>query len=150
MPPDLHAFIVGLMSIALGNYAREHNLGLPGPERRFAFPDDSQNSRQPDVSQILDPNVPFVVRGPMHVIPDIVAEVQSPDDSIESMREKAQFYVLRGVHLTWLIFPRQQIVEVYRPEQSIEMLTVRDSLDGYDILPGFSLAVAELFPEKRG
>jgi Uma2 family endonuclease len=66
------------------------------------------------------------------------------------MREKAQFYVLRGVRLTWLIFPRQQIVEVYRPEQSIEMLTVRDSLDGYDILPGFSLAVAELFPEKRG
>jgi Uma2 family endonuclease len=150
MPTDVHAFIVGLLIYYLTHFAKQHGLGLPGPERRFAFPGDTQNSRQPDVSQILDPAVPFVDRGPMRVIPDVVAEVMSPDDSIEGLREKAQFYTEKGVRLTWLIFPRQQIVEVYRPGQAIEMLSIKDTLEGYDVLPGFSMAVVEFFPENRG
>ena len=150
MPTDVHAFIVGLLIYFLTHHARQHGLGLPGPERRFAFPDDTQNSRQPDISQILDPSVPFVAQGPMATVPDIAVEVQSPDDSIISLREKAQFYIARGVRLVWLVFPRQQIVEVYRPGQDIEMLTVQGTLDGYDVLPGFPLAVAELFLENRG
>ncbi len=149
IPTDEHAFIVGLLIIVLGNHALAHQLGLPGPERRFAFPNDTQNARQPDISQILDPNVPFVTQGPMEVIPDVIAEVMSPDDSIDDLREKAKFYIASGVRLVWLVFPRQKIVEVYRPEQHTEMLTASDTLDGYDVLPGFSLPIANLFATMR-
>ena len=149
IPTDEHAFIVGLIIISLGNWAHARGLGLPGPERRFAFPNDTQNARQPDVSQILDPDVPFVVQGPMRVLPDIIVEVMSPDDSIDDLRDKAKFYAASGVRLTWLVFPRQKIVEVYRPDKPSEMLTVHDMLEDDDLLPDFALPVADLFPVKR-
>lgn len=149
MPTDEHAFIVGLLIVVLGNYAQTRNLGLSGPERRFVFPNDTQNARQPDMSQILDSYVPLVTQGPTQVVPDVIAEVMSPDDSIDDLRDKAKYYTASGVRLVWLVFPRQKIVEVYRPEQPTEMLTANDTLDGYDVLPGFSLLVANLFVTKR-
>ncbi len=150
MPTDEHAMIVNWVLYFLTRYAVEHELRPPGPERRFVFPDDTQNARQPDVSQILDPDMTIVTEGPTLTIPDFVAEVQSPDDSITSLRAKAEFYISRGVRLVWLVFPRQQIVEVYRPGYDIEMLTVQGVLDGYDVLPDFQLTVAQLFSEKLG
>lgn len=149
MPTDEHAFIVGLIIIALGNYAQTHNLGLPGPERRFVFPDDTQSARQPDVSQILDPDMPLVTQGPTRVIPDVIVEVMSPDDSIDDLRDKARFYIAKGVRLVWLVFPRQKIVEVYRPNQPSDMLTVNDTLENADVLPGFALPAVKLFASKR-
>jgi Uma2 family endonuclease len=149
MPTDEHSLIVNWLLFSLTGYSVIHGLRPPGPERRFRFPDDTQNARQPDVSQILDPNVPLVIQGPMEIIPDVIAEVMSPDDSIDDLREKAKFYIASGVRLVWLVFPRQKIVEVYRPQQPSDMLTVSDTLDGYDVLPGFSLPIAELFATTR-
>lgn len=148
-PTDEHAFIVGLIIYFLTDWARPRGLGLPGPEWWFAFPNDTQNARQPDVSQILDPDVPLVTQGPTRVLPDVIAEVMSPDDSIDDLRDKARFYVGSGVRLVWLVFPRQKIVEVYRPDQPSQMLTVNDTLEDRDLLPDFSLPVADLFPAKR-
>ncbi len=150
MPTDEHSMITGIIIIYTGNYTLERGLRPPGPERRFVFPNDTQDSRQPDISLILDPAVPIVTQGPMHVIPDFIVEVKSPDDTYEDMREKARFYVERGVRLVWLVFPRTRIVEVYRPGVPSEMLGIDDVLDGYDVLPGFSLPVARLFVTPRG
>ena len=80
-----------------------------------------------------------------------IAEVMSPDDSIDDLRDKAKFYTASGVRLVWLVFPRQKIVEVYRPDRPIEMLTVNDTLEDNELLPGFSLSIAKIFvntPEK--
>jgi hypothetical protein len=48
-----------------------------------------------------------------------------------------------------LAFPREKIVEVCRPNVPSEMLTVNDSLDGFDVLSGFALPIVELFIQKR-
>jgi Uma2 family endonuclease len=53
------------------------------------------------------------------------------------------------VKLVVLLFPRPRIVEVYRPGIPSEMLTVEDTLEGFDVLPGFSLPVAKLLVTKR-
>jgi Uma2 family endonuclease len=148
MPTDEHATIVDLMLFYLTGYSLEHNLRLPGPERRFIFPNDTQNARQPDISQIVDPHIPLVTKGPMTVIPDLIAEVKSPDDTYDEMREKAKFYVAGGVRLVWLIFPTPKIIEVYRPGVPSEILTIEDALEGYDVLPGFTLLVVKLFVQK--
>jgi Uma2 family endonuclease len=148
MPTDEHALVVNWILFYLTGHSVEHGLRPPGPERRFVFPGDTRNARQPDVSQILDPAVPVVTRGPMTVVPDFIAEVMSPDDSIDDLRDKAKFYIASGVRLVWLVYPRQKIVEVYRPGISVEMLTAEDRLDGGDVLPGFSLPVASLFVIK--
>jgi Uma2 family endonuclease len=149
MPTDEHATIVNLGLFFLTGHALEHNLGLPGPERRFVFPDDTQDSRQPDISMILDPTIPLVTEGAMTVIPDVIIEVKSPDDTYEDMRDKAKFYIARGVRLVLLLFPRPRTVEVYRPGLPSEILTLEQTIEGYDVLPGFRLPVAKLFITKR-
>lgn len=147
MPTDEHSLLNGVFLGELYIYSRTHGIGLPGPEHRFRFP--GNNSRLPDIALIIDPDVPIVTRGASTHPPDVIVEVKSPDDSNDAMRERAKFYIANGVRLVWLVFPRARIVEVYRPGVSSEILTVDDTLEGFDVLPGFALAVAKLFMNKR-
>lgn len=45
----------------------------------------------------------------------------------------------------WIVLPEQKLVEVYRPDADVQLLTADQTLDGYDVLPNFTLAIAELF-----
>jgi Uma2 family endonuclease len=149
MPTDEHAIIAGLLIYYLTDYAMKHGIGLPGPERRVRVPKNLKNTRMPNVSLIIDPEVPIVTKGATPLMPDVIAEVKSPDDQIDEMRAKAKFYTDNGAKLVWLVFPRPKTVEVYRPNQPSDILGMQDSLDGHDVLPGFSLPVASLFVQKR-
>lgn len=149
MPTDVHAFLVNRLCYWLTVWARERGLGEPGPERRFVFSGDTQNSRQPDVSLILDPDVPLVWHGPVQRVPDLVAELQSPGETRSSLREKAGFYAASGVRLTLLLFPRERQIELWRPGESAELLDPGEVVRDENILPDFSLPVSELFAQQR-
>lgn len=149
MPTDEHVLAVGNLVFFLSLYAREHKLGRPGPELRIRPSGSQQNARQPDVSMILDPSVAIVKRGAMPLMPDVIAEVKSPDDHYDEMREKAHFYIANGARLVWLFFPGPKIVEVYRLNEPSDILTINDSLDGFDVLPGFSVPIREILTESR-
>ena len=150
MPTDVHAFLVNRICFWLTVWASERGLGEPGPERRFIFPGDTQDSRQPDVSLILDPEIPFVWQGPMRVLPDLIVEVQSPGETRVRLREKARFYTMSGVRLVLLVFPRGRQVELWRPGTTAEALGPADVIRDEALLPEFALPVTELFPQRRG
>lgn len=44
-----------------------------------------------------------------------------------------------------MVNPRQHMVTVYRSRSEITLLTEEDTLDGADMVPGWSIAVRELF-----
>jgi Uma2 family endonuclease len=50
-----------------------------------------------------------------------------------------------GVKLVWLVDPASQTVTIFRLDEPPTKLGVGDTLDGGEVLPGFSVAVAELF-----
>jgi Uma2 family endonuclease len=50
-----------------------------------------------------------------------------------------QEYRENGVKLGWLIDPASQKVEIYRPNQSVEIIALPTTLSGEEILPGFTL-----------
>ena len=52
-----------------------------------------------------------------------------------------------GTRLVWVIHPDEQYVLVYHSPSPDRLLRLADSLDGEDVVPGFSLAIAELFQE---
>lgn len=58
---------------------------------------------------------------------------------METLRAKMQEYMDACVQLGWLINPQQQQVEIYRPEQDVEVQNLSTELSGENILPGFSL-----------
>ena len=150
MPTDVHAFLVNRLCFWLTAWARERGLGEPGPERRFAFPGDAQDSPQPDVSMILDAAVPLVWQGPVRRVPDLVAEVQSPGESRQALREKGRFYAQSGVALTLLLLPREGLIELWRAEIAVESLGPGDVIRDEVLLPGFALPVNELYAQQRG
>jgi Uma2 family endonuclease len=77
--------------------------------------------------------------------PDFVVELMSPSDSLEKTRTKMREYMDNGARLGWLINRGQQQVEIYRPNQEVEILQSPKTLSGEDVLPGFVLDLAEIF-----
>jgi Uma2 family endonuclease len=150
MPTDEHSLIAGLWIYYFNDYAIKRGMGVAGPEARFRVKGDKRNTRQPDVSMILDPDAPITTKGASPRVPDVIVEVMSPDENIDELREKAKYYITNGARLVILTFPRQKIVEICRSDVPTEMLTVEDTIEGYDVLPGFTLPVASLFVKKRG
>jgi Uma2 family endonuclease len=79
------------------------------------------------------------------ICPDFALELLSPSDNIITVRAKMQEYLDSGLRLGWLINPPDQQVEVYRPQQSPEILRAPTTLSGDPVLPGFSLALGWLW-----
>jgi Uma2 family endonuclease len=79
------------------------------------------------------------------VVPDLVAEVVSSGDRTTEVAETVQMWLDAGVRLVWVLYPTRHTVEMYRSEQP--MLTLPDSatLDGGDVVPGFSCPVSQVF-----
>lgn len=79
--------------------------------------------------------------------PDLVAEVVSPSQYRPEMAAKARRYLAAGVRLAWMVWPKYQQVDVWRPAatQPVASLGSEEQLDGLDALPGFSYPVASLF-----
>jgi Uma2 family endonuclease len=79
-------------------------------------------------------------------VPDLYIGIKSIDGSKRRSRLKAEDYLIHGTKLVWLVFPEEQLVEVYSPDQEdVIIIGIDGVLDGGDVLPGFSLPVAKIF-----
>lgn len=76
--------------------------------------------------------------------PDLAVEVLSPTDRPRKVRTKIATYVAAGT-IVWLVDPEVNEVEVYHPGQTPQTLRMDDILDGGDVLPGFSVAIKDIF-----
>ncbi|MBA2447501.1 MAG: Uma2 family endonuclease, partial [Chloroflexi bacterium] len=50
-----------------------------------------------------------------------------------------------GVRLVFVVNPRRRTVAVHRSGQPVRILGLDDVLDGEDVVPGWTLAVRDLF-----
>jgi Uma2 family endonuclease len=71
--------------------------------------------------------------------PDFVVELRSASDALKPLQNKMKEYQENGAKLGWLIDPKNQRVEIYRPDQEVEILENPTTLSGENILPGFIL-----------
>jgi Uma2 family endonuclease len=62
---------------------------------------------------------------------------------MRDVNDKIHEYV--DVHLVWLVEPRAGRSTVYLPDRTARTLDTGATLDGGDVLPGFSLPLADLF-----
>ncbi|MDJ0734424.1 MAG: Uma2 family endonuclease [Nostocaceae cyanobacterium] len=73
------------------------------------------------------------------ICPDFVIELRSRTDALKPLQEKMQEYLNSGLRLGWLINFQDEEVEIYRPNQEIEIIEFPVSLSGEEVLPGFVL-----------
>lgn len=73
------------------------------------------------------------------ICPDFVIELRSRTDALPELQAKMQEYLDSGLPLGWLIDPQEERVEIYRPNQSVDVISFPVCLSGDPVLPGFTL-----------
>ena len=134
----------------LDAFVRAKNLGLvSGPDgtmRLFAG-----LIRIPDVAYVSWQRVPggrVPDRPVPDLAPDLAVEVLSEGNTPAEMARKRREYFEASVRLVWEVDPDARTVAVYTaPDQPTTLLRENEMLTGGDVLPGFTLALRELFAE---
>jgi len=150
MPPAGwgHGEETSVIDGSLGSYVRMHRLGrvLVG-DPGFLLTTAPDTVRAPDVAFIRQERIPAGLsrRGYFPGAPDLAVEVISPNDLYTEVDEKVGEWLEHGTLLVFVVNPRRRTVAIHRPGQSVRILGIDDTLDGEDVVPGWSLAVRDLF-----
>jgi Uma2 family endonuclease len=129
----------------LRNWVKPRKLGrVTGAGAGFNLP--NANTRAPDVSFVLAERLRISPRSFADLTPDLMVEVKSPTDSLKKLREKIQEFLTVGTQIGILINPENHTLEIYRLAQDADILRDGDVLTLPDLLPGWEMAVSELWP----
>ncbi len=144
----IHTEIAGALILALGTYVRPRRLGrVGGTDGGVLLERNPDTVREPDVFYISAEKLPLDVRvrGYYEVVPDLVAEIMSPSDTLAEFNGKIQMWLDFGVGLVLAVFPETRTAAVHRPNRPAANLGYGDTLDGGDVLPGFSCPLKDIF-----
>lgn len=155
MPPpqEEHGDLGGKILVALGIFCKQHHIhGKVRTEVGYLLsaPDAPATVFAPDVSYLAPDRPAGEKQGAYRrEAPDIAVEIVSPSQFRPEMTDKARIYLAAGVKLLWLVWPATQTIDIWQQGSSepIARVGIGDNLDGRDILPGFSVPVAEIFGE---
>ena len=143
VPTEAHGMYAANIVWGLKSYQRQ-NGGRVIVEGRYRPEDDVHNDRLPDASYTrADHLQPLVTDGAVLHMPDLAVEIQSKNQSDQFMLDKARYYLDNGAKMVWIVY-RNHRVRVMTPTSN-ELLTPDDTIDGGDVLPGFTLAVRDIF-----
>lgn len=132
-------------------FARQHQLGRAESEMMYLLNPTTGLKRRPDFSFVSYARWPKETPLPeddgWNVIPDLAVEVVSPSNSAEEMKRKIAEYFTAGVRLVWVAYPTLGLIETYDSPTSVQILDRSGTLDGGTVLPGFRLALTDLFED---
>lgn len=143
-----HGAIGFNLGLALGNFVKSKKLGIVvSADTGFMLETDPDTVRAPDVAFVRQERVAAsgLTRKFFPGAPDLAVEVISPSDILNEVDEKVEHWLQAGTQLVWVVNPRQKTVTVYQKDAHTRILTEKDQLEGDPVLPGFQLAVAEIF-----
>ncbi len=147
---DEHSGIAVNIATAFNNYSRRHDFGQAGVEAGHILLSGPDTVRGPDVSFRLVPRserrqrVGFLA-GP----PDIAVEVVSPSNTAAEMERKVREYLAAGAQRVWAVYPTtsaaSRCVVIHHPDGTAVTYTGDDVITDEELLPVFSLPLAEVF-----
>ncbi len=143
-----HAEIVMQLGYLLKAFTVPRKLGrVAGSDLGVLLERDPDTVREPDIAFTSAERMPPGVRnrGYQEIVPDLVAEVRSPNDSSREVHDKAPMWLSHGVRLVWVVHPDTRTIDVYREGVPTATLDAAAALDGGDVLPGFTCAVSTVF-----
>ena len=145
-----HGRIITRIAYPLTNFVNQHKLGeVFGSNTGFIL------SRNPDT--VRAPYIAFVPAERMSAVgdtdafcpgaPDLAVEVMSPGDRISEVMEKISEYHASGCRAVWIVNSSKRTVTVYCPDLDPIVYTDGATIDGGQVVPGFSLDVKDIFPQ---
>lgn len=146
-PGPEHGSLATRLAVRLGAFVERNGLGVVMAETGFVVATDPDTVRAPDLSFVSRDRVPARgARGAYwRMAPDLAVEILSPSNAAPEIQEKALEYLEAGSRMVWVVDPRRRTVTVYRSAREMRILTAGEALTGEDVLPGFTVALDELF-----
>ena len=127
------------------NWVRPRKLGrVTASSAGFRLP--NRDVRAPDASFVAAERLKRSPRAFAELAPDLMVEVKSPTDAIEELEAKIQEFLSLGTQVGILLNPETQTATVFRPGQAPITLTNEDRLTVADLLPGWEVSIADLWP----
>lgn len=144
----MHGIVTARLTIAVGQHVETEDVGeMFGAETGFVV------EQNPDT--VIGADVAFVSHERLSTIeniekfvpfaPDLAVEVLSPSNTVDEIDEKIALYFAAGARLVWVANPKRRTFSVYRSSRDVQILTDADTLNGGDVLPGFTYDLAKLF-----
>ena len=153
MPPSSgeHSRVELYIAFWLMSFVYLHRLGkVYGSDAGYPLRRSPDTVLSPDVSFIRTERVPQDDQsGLMELAPDLAVEVVSPSNTVNEMDDKVAAYLAAGTAVVWVVRPRRRQITVYTPDNVARILSEDDVLDGGDVLPGFTLLVADAFRDPN-
>ncbi len=146
-PGGPHGSSTSRLSVFVGVIVINQDLGETfAAETGFLVGRDPDTVLAPDFAFVAKDRLPNPLpRSYVPVVPDIVLETRSPNDTQKEVADKVARWLELGVKLVWEMNPQTRILTVHRNHQAPRILGQGDALDGEDVLPGFSVPIARLF-----
>lgn len=137
------ARIVGLLTI----WQIESNAGGEITTADGTFQLDEHNYRVPDAAYVSAERAKTLPHGTVFYpfVPDLAVEIRSPSQSDDDMDKLAKLYLRKGSRLVWTADFAKRSIKVYRSGQKPLEVSGNGVLDGYDVLPGLKIRVADIF-----
>ncbi|MBI1830085.1 MAG: Uma2 family endonuclease [Planctomycetes bacterium] len=143
------------VAVVLGHFVEKHldnndvgfTLGEGGMQRL-----EYGQVRIPDLSFYLWSRFPgrkLTTEQILDKVADWCVEVLSPSNTRQEMQRKLREYFAAGAKLVWLVDPEKRTVDVHTSLDQFTTLTENDTLDGGEVLPGFTLSIRTWF-ERAG
>ena len=145
-----HGKIVINLGSELRYFVKPRRLGsLMGSDTGIILERNPDTVREPDIAFISAAKMPLGmdVPGYSEVVPDLVVEIASPNDSRREVDDKVQMWLSYGVRLVWAIYPATRTVESHPQRGAPTLLTALDTLDGGEVLPGFTCKLSDIFDD---
>ena len=141
-----HGWIIANVAAPLATFVKQNKLGYVfGAETGFIIARDPDSVRAPDVAFVRRDRIPAEIPkkffpGP----PDLAVEILSPSNSASEIQEKTEDWLHSDCLEVWLIDPQRKTASICTLSgRGVQVDTV-DTLSS-NLLPGFTLKVAELF-----
>lgn len=131
-------------------FVRPRKLGLVvSTETGFLLARNPDTVRAPDVAFVSEGKIERAgrFRGFFPGSPDLAVEVLSPSEQPADVHAKVGDYLAAGTRQVWVVDAARRQVRVHRSLLWPAILGETDVLEGDEVLPGFRVRIAELFPE---
>jgi Uma2 family endonuclease len=137
------------LGFRIGQFVRENRLGkMYTAETGFVLERNPDTVRAPDVAFIAADRVKEA-KTPKYIPipPDLVVEVNSPNDRAGEVVQKAGWWLSHGVREVWVCDPPTETITLYPSQGTPRVWQSQEILNDSAVLPGFTLELASLFAE---
>jgi Uma2 family endonuclease len=148
---EVHTVIAAWLLYLIMRFVELHDLGeVTGEAGGYLPATDPDIVRAPDIGFVAKERLTLSTSEKyVPLAPDLAGEIMSPGDTAAEINDKILEYLQAGTRLIWVVYPKSRTVTVYRSLTDVHILDLDGTLDGFDVLPGFSLPVRDVFKKLR-